>query len=51
MMLVDLLVAAIGVVAIFLGAVWFGMYVLAPRIRRAVDRAEAADEEPGDRTA
>jgi hypothetical protein len=25
---------------IFIGAVWFGMRVIAPRLRQAVDRAE-----------
>jgi hypothetical protein len=43
-----LLVLGAGVV-IFLGAVWFGLSVVAPRIQRALDRADA-DEEPGDRT-
>jgi hypothetical protein len=33
----------------FLAAVWFGVYVLAPRISRAFDHAETADEEPGER--
>ena len=33
----------------FLAAVWFGLFVVAPRIRRMLDRLEADDEEPGDR--
>ncbi len=31
--------------------VGFGIVILAPRIARALDRAEADDEEPGDRPA
>jgi hypothetical protein len=30
-------------------AVWFGTLFIAPRIRRALDRAEAGNEESGDR--
>jgi hypothetical protein len=33
----------------FLGAVWFGLFVLAPRIKRALDRADVAEQETGDR--
>ena len=32
-----------------LGAVRFGLSILAPRIGRAIDRVESDDEEPGDR--
>lgn len=42
-----LLVAAIAAVV----GVGFGIVVLAPHISRALDRAEADDEEPGDRPA
>jgi hypothetical protein len=42
-----LLVAAIAAVV----GVAFGIVILAPRIARALDRAEADDEEPGDRPA
>jgi hypothetical protein len=47
------LFAALAVVGLtlFLGAVWFGLFVLAPRIGRALDRADADEEEPGDRPA
>ena len=30
-------------------AVWFGMHVVAPRIRRALDRAETEEGQPVDR--
>ncbi len=33
----------------FLAAVWFGLFVLAPRIKRALDRADLAEQETGDR--
>ena len=36
-------------VALLVAAVWFGLHVVAPRIRRAVDRAETEEEQPGDR--
>jgi hypothetical protein len=32
-------------------SVWFGIVIIAPRISRALDRAETDDEEPGDRPA
>ena len=32
-------------VAIFIGAVWFGLRVIAPRLGRAIDRAEEDDNE------
>ena len=38
-----------GTIIIFLAAVWFGLFVVAPRIRRALDRADQEDEEAGDR--
>jgi hypothetical protein len=44
-----LLIMIPGAIALFLLAVWLGMFVIAPRIRRALDRAEAEHEEPGDR--
>lgn len=44
-----LLVLVIGGVAAVIG-VAFGIFLLAPRIARMLDRAEADDEEPGDRT-
>ena len=31
--------------------VWAGIVLIAPRISRALDRAETHDEEPGDRPA
>ena len=40
-----LLIAAIAAVV----GVGFGIFLLAPRIARMLDRAEADDEEPGDR--
>ena len=39
-----LAVLAIGVV-VFAGAVWFGLSVIAPRLGRALDRADADDDE------
>jgi hypothetical protein len=36
-------------IVLFLAAVWFGLHVVAPRIRRALDRAEIEEEQPGDR--
>lgn len=44
--LVGLLVAG---AVIFLGAVWFGLSIVAPRITRALDRADADEKELGDR--
>lgn len=38
-----------GAAALFALAVWFGLFIVAPRIRRALDRADADEEEPGDR--
>jgi len=35
-------------IVIGLAAVWFGLYVIAPRISRALDRGDK-DEDPGDR--
>ena len=43
---VLVLAAAIG---IFLAAVWLGMHVIAPRLRRALDRPEIEDDHDGDR--
>jgi hypothetical protein len=43
---VVLLVAAIG---IFVAAVWFGVRVIAPRLGRALDRAEREEELDRDR--
>jgi hypothetical protein len=49
----EAIVPALAVLAaalvIFVAAVWFGRAMLAPRIGRALDRAEANEEEPGDR--
>jgi len=42
------LVLLIALVAAVVG-VGFGIFLLAPRIARMLDRAEADDEEPGDR--
>ena len=38
----------LGALLLALG-VWFGLFILVPRIQRALDRAEADEEEPGDR--
>lgn len=38
----------IGGIILFLGAIWFGLFVVAPRISRALDRADTDVEEPGD---
>lgn len=43
------LAVMLGAAVIFLVAVWFGLSVLAPRIWRASERADADEEEPGDR--
>ena len=45
---VLVLAASIG---ILLAAVWLGMHVIAPRLRRALDRAEIEDDHDGDRDA
>jgi len=39
---VVMLAAAIG---LFVAAVWLGMHVIAPRLRRALDRAETEDDQ------
>lgn len=39
-----LLVLAVAI-AVFIGAVWFGLRVIAPRLGRALDRAEEDDNE------
>lgn len=44
------LVLLIGAIAAVAG-VGFGIVIIAPRIGRMLDRAEADDEEPGDRPA
>lgn len=44
------LVLVIAAIATVVG-VWFGMVFIAPRISRALDRAETDDEETGDRPA
>ena len=46
---VLLVVVVGGGAALFALAVWFGLYIVAPRVRRALDRADADEEEPGDR--
>ncbi len=48
-MLAVLFVLVPVAIVLFLVAVWFGLFVLAPRIGRALDRAETHDEETGDR--
>jgi hypothetical protein len=45
-----LLVLVIAAIAAVIG-VGFGIVFIAPRISRALDRAETHDEEPGDRPA
>ena len=45
----TVLVVVSGAVALFLAAVWFGLHVVAPRIRRAIDRAETEEDQPVDR--
>jgi hypothetical protein len=47
--IVYLFVGLTGVIIIFGAAVWFGLFVLVPRIQRALDRANADEEEPGGR--
>ena len=39
----------LGAAVIFVVAVWFGLSILAPRIGRAAERADADEQEPGDR--
>jgi p-aminobenzoyl-glutamate transporter AbgT len=38
-----------GAVVVFLVAVWFGQRMIAPRITRALDRADTEDSEARDR--
>ena len=38
-----------GAIGIFVGAVWLGLRVVAPRLRRAIDRAETEDDVDRDR--
>jgi hypothetical protein len=45
----TLFAAFAAVVVVFLAAVWFGLHVVAPKIKRALDRAETEEEQPGDR--
>jgi len=47
--LAAVLAVLLGAAVIFAVAVWFGLTILAPRIGRAMDRADADEEEPGDR--
>jgi hypothetical protein len=44
----DLVILALVAVVVFAFAVWFGRHVIAPRIGRALDRAET-EEDAGDR--
>jgi hypothetical protein len=44
----DLVILALVAVVVFAVAVWFGRHVIAPRIGRALDRAETEDD-TGDR--
>ena len=53
---VSLLIAAVtvlvligGAIVLSIVAVWFGLHVVAPRISRALDRAETKEEPPVDR--
>ena len=46
--LVPVLAVLLGAAVIFVVAVWLGLSILAPRIGRAADRADADEEEPGD---
>ena len=41
----PLLLVLASAVAVFIGAVWFGLRVIAPRLGRALDRAEEDDNE------
>lgn len=47
--IVYLFVGLTAVIIISLAAVWFGLFILVPRIQRALDRADADEQEPGDR--
>jgi hypothetical protein len=47
--IVYLFIGLTSVIIIFGAAVWFGLFVLVPRIQRALDRANADEEEAGDR--
>jgi hypothetical protein len=46
---VTVLVMVGAAVVLSIAAVWFGMHVVAPRIRRALDRAETEEQQPVDR--
>lgn len=46
--LIDLIVMLVAAIAVFGFAVWFGRHVIAPRIGRALDRADIEDDD-GDR--
>jgi hypothetical protein len=46
---VTVLVLVGAAIVLSIVAVWFGLHVVAPRISRAVDRAETEEEQPGDR--
>jgi Kef-type K+ transport system membrane component KefB len=41
----TLLLVLVAAIVVFIGAVWFGLRVIAPRLGRAVDRAEEDDHE------
>jgi uncharacterized SAM-binding protein YcdF (DUF218 family) len=43
-MLAVLFIVVPAAIVLFLVAVWFGLFVMAPRIGRALDRAAADDE-------
>jgi len=45
----TLLVVVSAAIVLLLAAVWFGLHVVAPRIRRAIDRPETEEEQPVDR--
>ena len=44
----TLLIIVSAAIVLFLVAVWFGLHVVAPRIRRALDRTETEEDLPGD---
>ena len=45
----TMLVIVCAAVVLSIAAVWFGLHVVAPKIRRALDRAETEEEQPIDR--
>jgi hypothetical protein len=47
----DLAIVLVIAAVVAVAGVALGIFLIAPRITGALDRAEADDEEPGDRTA